>query len=289
MKYDPINDTFKSYAESSYDQLYFPSSSATENVINGIDDGTPRTDGRPQTGYSTWVEFFDAGSPNAVQIAGSAKYMYGKVNVRVLPETVTYNVIYEDDMNETLEDYAPLQKNMTYEGDVLVPNKIDGTWASIDPAIGTLDLNSSYMSQDTQKRVWWSAQVQYEPEPETNLYIYAVACYDATKDTFKANVWRDEGSGLPQNISDLGDPDEWDSFTRASGWATWRDFFYNAPDDEYVVSYGQTTNIDLFDHAFVKARWGGLFDVVYEGELVNAYATRQYVDEQIGNILTEEM
>ena len=89
-------------------------------------------------------------------------------------------------------------------------------------------------------------------------------------------------------ISDLGDTDEWGSFSRASGWASWRDFFYNAPTDEYEVSYGQSAHIDLFDHTFVKARWGGTFPVVYQGELVNAYATRQYVDEQIGNILTEE-
>lgn len=255
-------------------------------------DVQPSRIGMPPIGYDHWHDYFASQAANRkiygayVEGGGSyhTSYIYGYETLHVLPSTTSYDVIYED----ALEGYAPLQKQMTYEGDVLVPNQIDGGWVSSTPAMGRLNLNSSYMSQDTQKRVWWSAQVQYEPEPSTILYIYVVACYDATNDTFKANVWRDQQEGLPQNLSDLGDTDEWGSFSRASGWASWRDFFYNAPDDEYEVSYGQYTDIELFDHAFVTARWGGLFDVVYEGELVNAYATRQYVDEQIGNVLTEE-
>lgn len=119
-------------------------------------DEQPTRIGLPPIGYDHWYDYFASQAANRKMYAAEGSrvpyfeiYIYGWVTLQILPSTVSYNVIYEDDMNETLEDYAPLQKQMSYEGDVLVPNKIDGGWVSLDPAMGTLDLNASYMSQDT--------------------------------------------------------------------------------------------------------------------------------------------
>lgn len=119
-------------------------------------DEQPTRIGLPPIGYDHWYDYFASQAANrkmyAVYAGGTPYYdiyIYGYVTLHILPSTATYNVIYEDDMNETLEDYAPLQKQMSYEGDVLVPNQIDSAWVSVNPVMARLGLNASYMSQDT--------------------------------------------------------------------------------------------------------------------------------------------
>lgn len=162
--YNPTDDSFVAYKED-YTYIFdvtFPPQDADRSAINGIDNGTPRTDGRPATGYDYWWEYFEDDPRPQVSIFNATKGMYGSEQIRVKPDTQTWNVVYEDKL---VEEYAPLQKFVSYEGDVLVPNQIDSAWVSMSPDMPRLGLNASYMSQDTQKRVWWSAELSYEPEP----------------------------------------------------------------------------------------------------------------------------